>query len=197
MMRSPYPGLLINLAYAAGNWCIGFVTHSWWFITAGAYYTVLSAARFCVLTISRKSREKPDMDLFAKRITGLLLIGMSVCLIGVNTLSAVAERGKRLHEIIMIAVAAGAFAKITLAVIGMAKARHSASQAAKTLRNISLADSFVSIYSLQRSMLVSFPGMNPHEIQRFNILTGTAVWFIVLLLGINLTGGKRWNMAKS
>jgi hypothetical protein len=50
---------------------------------------------------------------------------------------------------------------------------------------------------MQRSMLQSFPGLTPAEIQIFNILTGTAVWIIVLFLGINLIGGKRINMAKS
>jgi len=44
---------------------------------------------------------------------------------------------------------------------------------------------------------VSFPGMAPHTIQLFNILTGTAVWMIVLLLGLNLIGGKYTEMAKS
>ena len=50
---------------------------------------------------------------------------------------------------------------------------------------------------MQRSMLVSFPGLEVYEIQIFNILTGTAVWLVVLLLGINLIGGKYTDMAKS
>ena len=73
----------------------------------------------------------------------------------------------------------------------------SASPVLRTLRNIALADACVSIYSLQRSMLVSFPGMEAAEIQLFNILTGTAVWLTVLFLGINLIGGKYVDMAKS
>ena len=97
----------------------------------------------------------------------------------------------------MIAIATYTFSKITVAIIGTAKAKHCISPVTMTLRNISLADAFVSIYSMQRSMLVSFPGMKPEEIQLFNILTGTAVWIIVLFLGINLIGGKRVNMAKS
>lgn len=65
------------------------------------------------------------------------------------------------------------------------------------LQSIAFADSVVSIYSLQRSMLVSFPGLQPAEIQLFNILTGTAVWIVVLFLGIGLVGGKFIDMAKS
>ncbi len=46
-------------------------------------------------------------------------------------------------------------------------------------------------------MLQSFQGMEAIHIQLLNILTGTAVWIIVLFLGINLIGGKYTNMAKS
>jgi hypothetical protein len=46
-------------------------------------------------------------------------------------------------------------------------------------------------------MLVSFPGMVAADILLLNILTGTAVWIAVLLLGINLIGGKHTEMAKS
>ena len=55
----------------------------------------------------------------------------------------------------------------------------------------------ISIYTMQRSMLVSFPGMEAAEILILNIFTGTAVWIVVLLLGINLIGGKYTDMAKS
>jgi len=194
---NPYTSLLINLFYGIGNCAIGLLSYSWWFITVGAYYAVISAARFCVMNTARQEKADPESAIFAKRTTGILLIVLSVCLIGINILSAVKERGTHFHEIVMIAVAAYSFTKITLAIIGMAKAKQDTSQIDKTLRNISFADSVVSIYSLQRSMLVSFPGMKPSEIQLFNILTGTAVWIIVLFLGINLLGGKYVHMAKS
>lgn len=195
--RNPYIGLSINFVYALGNCVIGFVAHSWWFITVGAYYAVLTATRFSVLKIEGNTKEVSDTERFVKRVTGILLVVLSLCLVGINVLSVVEERGTVFHEIIMIAIATYTFSKITVAIIGTVKARHCASPITMTLRNISLADAFVSIYSMQRSMLVSFPGMKPEEIQLFNILTGTAVWVIVLLLGINLIGGKRVNMAKS
>ena len=194
--KNPNTSFIINAAYAVGNCAVGFVSHSWWFITVGAYYTVLAAARFSVLKIGSKPGER-DVEFFARRITGVLLVALSFCLIGVNILAAVRERGTVLHEIIMIAVAVYTFTKITLAVIGMAKARCASGPVVSTLRNIALADAVVSVYTLQRSMLVSFPGMNPAEIRLMNILTGTAVWLVVLFLGINLIGGRRVDMAKS
>lgn len=195
--QSPYSSLVVNFIYALGNCTVGFLSHSWWFITVGAYYAVLAMARFSVLQVKRKASGDHDIELFARRITGILLVILSVCIVGVNILSALKERGSVFHEIIMIAIATYTFTKITIAIIGMVKAKHAASPVLKTLRNIALADACVSVYTMQRSMLQSFPGMTTAEIQIFNILTGTAVWIIVLFLGINLIGGKRVDMAKS
>ncbi len=196
-IRNPYFRLLINILYAAAHCTLGFYTQSWWFITIGAYYAVLSVTRFCMLSIKRKAKGEHDAELFATWLTGILLILLSVCIVGINILCAVKGRGTAFHEIVMIAIATYTFTKITVAIVGMVKAKKNPSPVIKTLRNISLSDACVSIYSMQRSMLVSFPGMEEGEIQLFNIFTGTAVWIVVLLLGINLIGGKHVNMAKS
>ena len=190
-----YIRLALNIAYAAGNCVVGFYAHSWWFITVGAYYSVLATTRFSVLQIQRKSKGDLESQLFAKRITGILLIVMSVCIVGVIILSALKERGTVLHEIVMIAVAAYTFTKVSVAIVRMIKASRKALPLVITLRNISLADACVSIYTMQRSMLVTFAGMAETTIKLFNILTGTAVCLTVLFLGINLIGGK--TMAES
>jgi len=197
IVKSPYTGLAINFVYALGNCVVGFLTHSWWFITVGAYYAVLAMARFSVLQVKRKAKGDHDVELFARRITGILLVVLSFCIVGVNILSAIKERGTARHEIVMITIATYTFSKITMAIIGMVKTRRTPSPALKTLRNISLADAYVSIYTMQRSMLQSFPGMDASGILLLNIFTGTAVWLVVLFLGINLIGGKRVDMAKA
>ena len=197
VVKSSYTNLVINFVYALGNCGVGFLSHSWWFVTVGAYYAVLAMARFSVLQVQRKAKGDIDIELFARHITGILLVVLSVCIVGVNILSAIKERGTAFHEIIMIAIATYTFTKITMAIIGMVQAKHAVSPVLKILRNIALADACVSVYTMQRSMLQSFPGLTPAEIQIFNILTGTAVWLIVLFLGINLIGGKKVDMAKS
>ena len=189
--------LSVNFIYALGNCIIGFYAYSWWFITVGAYYTILTVTRYSVLQIKRKADGNYDTEFFAKRITGILLVILSVCILGMNILSAKKEQGTDFHEIIMITIATYTFTKITIAIIGMVETKHTASPVLITLRNISLADACVSVCSMQRSMLQSFRGMKVNEIQLFNILTGTAAWIIVLLLGINLIGGKHTAMAKS
>lgn len=196
-VRSPYISLAFNVTYALYNCIVGFLSQSWWFVTVGAYYTVLAITRFLVLQVRRKVNCNYDIEFFVRRITGGLLVVLSLCIIGMNVLSVVKDRGVAFHEIAMITIATYTFAKITIAIIGMIKSKHSSSQILKTLRNIALADACVSLYTMQRSMLVSFGEMEKGNIILLNIFTGTAIWIVVLLLGINLIGGTYTDMAKS
>ena len=171
--------LIFNILFATYHLLLGVVESSWWLITLGAYYLILSTMRFLVL------RLKAEEGLIAG-MTGWMLIVLSVPLIGTVILSVISDRGYKLHMILMIAIAAYAFTKVTLATINMLKLRNSKSMKLVTLRNISFADAVVSIFALQRSMLVSFEGMTESEIIAMNAALGSAVCITVLLLGINL-----------
>jgi divalent metal cation (Fe/Co/Zn/Cd) transporter len=163
---------------------MGLLTSSWWLLTLGSYYFVLSLVRFVVLRTKSKER-------FTAKFTGWMLMLLSIPLVGTVILSVVRDRGLELHMIVMIAMAAYAFTKITLATINLIKARRSTSATLITLRNISFADAFVSIFALQRSMLVSFEGMREREILMMNAALGSAVCVIVFLLGGNLLRSKK------
>ena len=171
--------LIFNILFATYHLLLGVVESSWWLITLGAYYLILSTMRFLVL------RLKAEEGLIAG-MTGWMLIVLSVPLIGTVILSVISDRGYKLHMILMIAIAVYAFTKVTLATINMLKLRNSKSMKLVTLRNISFADAVVSIFALQRSMLVSFEGMTESEIIAMNAALGSAVCITVLLLGINL-----------
>ena len=176
--------LAFNIAFATYYLVKGLVTNSWWLLTLGSYYLVLSLVRFMVLRSKSKER------LIAK-FTGWMLILLSIPLVGTVILSVVRDRGHERHMIVMIALAAYAFTKITLATIKLIKARRSTSANLITLRNISFADAFVSIFALQRSMLVSFEGMTEAEIVIMNATLGSAVCVIVFLLGLNLVRNRK------
>ena len=176
--------LIFNIAFAIYHLVLGLVTSSWWLLTLGSYYLVLSIVRFMV--IRSKSKER-----FITKFTGWMLIILSISLVGTVILSVIRDRGHELHMIVMIAMATYAFTKITLATIKLIKSRRSRSATLITLRTISFADAFVSIFALQRSMLVSFEGMTETEIVIMNASLGSAVCVIVVLLGINLLRGKK------
>ena len=185
--------LSFNLAYGIYNGIIGFSSHSWWLITLCTYYIILAVTRFGVLIFNQKNKNEVSSNNFIMRFTGCLLIFLSIILAGTAYLSFESERGIKYNEILMITIAAYSFTKITLAIINLIKMRKKDSSIIKTLRYISFADALVSIFSLQRSRLVSFGGMPENEIQIFNICTGTAVYVGVFILGIILIGGKHKN----
>lgn len=176
--------LLFNMAYSAYHGILGITTHSWWFFTLGIYYAILSIVRFAVLRHRGKKH-------FIVPFTGIMLMMLSLSLVGTVILSFVKDRGTEFPLVVMLAIAVYAFTKITLATIKWIKARKSQSVKLITLRNISFADAFVSIFSLQRSMLVSFEGMSEIEIRIMDVATGSAVCIIVFLLGLNLLQRNR------
>lgn len=176
--------LIFNIAFAIYYFVLGLVTSSWWLLTLGSYYLILSIVRFAVLRSKSKER-------FITEFTGWMLILLSISLAGTVILSVTRDRGHELHKIVMIAMAAYAFTKITLATIKFIKARKSTSARLITLLNISFADAFVSIFALQRSMLVTFRGMTEAEIVIMNAALGSAVCMIVFLLGLNLVKNKK------
>ncbi len=175
--------LLFNMVYSAYHIIFGIATYSWWFFTIGIYYAILSIVRFAVLR--RKVNKR-----FLVQFTGAMLMVLSLSLVGTVILAFVKDRGTVFPLIAMLAIATYTFTKITLATIKWITARKSQSAKLITLRNISFADAFVSIFSLQRSMLVSFEGMTEMEIRIMNVATGSAVCIIVFLLGLNLLHTK-------
>lgn len=182
----------LNLLFALYHGILGIWTASWWLLTVGAYYSVLSVMRFAVV------RSREENGTFVMRAVGVMFFLLSVILIGTVYMTLFYQDSAKYHEIVMITMALYAFSKLTFAVIRYAKGGKDPAPLALTLRSIAVADASVSIFTLQRSMLVSFEGMNVQDITLMNALTGTAVWVIVTLFGINLVTKKGFfKMAKS
>ncbi len=181
--------LIMNVAFGAYHLVFGVLSNSWWLLTLGTYYLILSIVRFAVLQTKGKER-------FITKFAGWMLMALSIPLAGTVILSVMRDRGRQFHMIVMIAIAVYAFTKITLATINLVKSRRSTSATLITLRNISFADALVSIFALQRSMLVSFEGMAESEILIMNATLGSAVCIVVFLLGLNLIRNKSNSLTK-
>ena len=190
-----FASFVLNITYGIGNAIVGFMTFSWWFITLTAYYVILSIMRLALVLSEKQSKtQNTEKEVFAKRFSGVMLICLSVVLIGTVILTIKQDIGTKFHEVVMITIATYTFTKLVFAIINLCKSKKVNVPIIKALRNISLADAAVSIFSLQRSMLSSFAGMEIADIRLFNALTGTAVCIIVLILGINLLRKetKKW-----
>ena len=176
----------IDTVYAVGNLFVGITENSWWFTMTGVYYLILSATRFTVLIVN-----KTKQAYFTPKFTGCMLMSTALPLLGIALLCSVRDAGSKFHEIIMITIALYAFSRITLAIINLIKFRKHKSAVEVSLRSISLATAFVSIASLQRSMLVSFGSMSTDEIRLFNVMTSIGVCILVFLIGLLLFRGTR------
>ena len=178
---------IINGTYAIGNLVLGIVGSSYWFITTGAYFLFLCGMRVgCISALHSKNEKR----IYVGRLVGLLLIFLCVVLIGSIILSDRLDVVKPIHKIVMIAIAAFTTAKTTMAIVNIVKVRKTGNPIWAAIRNISCADATGSILTTQRSMLVSFGGMEVSTIRLMNLLIGAGVCLIVLLLGIRLLKRK-------
>ena len=178
---------IINLVFAIYNCVLGMASYSWWFIAVGAYYIVLSIMRITVIAFSSKDRKN---ERFIMRFSGIMIFILSLVLCAIVYMTINQLGAVKYHEIAMITIALYAFTKLTIAVCEFVKSRKNPSPYIKTLRSISFADGVVAIYSLQRSMLVSFEGMSEANIMLFNTLSGIGMCIIVVFTGLNLILGK-------
>ena len=175
--------MIINGAYAVGNFVLGIRNHSYWFVTLGAYFFILSLMRFgCINALRTKSAKTQ----YIGRFTGILFIFLCLVMSGSMILSNRFDVTEPVHEIVMLIIATYTTAKTVLAVVNIVEVRKTGNPIWISLRNISCADAAVSILSMQRSMLVSFGSMDIGRIKLMNILTGLAVCLLILYLGMRM-----------
>ncbi len=190
-------GLIFNLAYSTYNGALGVIYLSPWFVASCGYYLLLGLMRFTALWGNRKQNIKKEYRLMG--VSGGMLLFLSLILSVILYISLKEERATAYGTIIMITIAAYTFTKITLAIIKGVKYRSNPSPTVKTLHYVRYAEIAVSVFTMQKSMLVSFGEASKSDVFIFNLLTGLAVCIFASVLGILLimkSKGKG-KMAKS
>ncbi len=184
---------MFNLLYALYNCVLGVLNLSLWFIAMCAFYGILATMRFSAVLCERNQHRSPsdDTEIFVMKLSGILLFTLGVVLAAVNYISLSQNIAVKYGEITMITIAAYTFTKITMAIVRAVKQRRDPSPLLRTIRNIGYADVSASILTLQRSMLVSFEGMDDRQARLMNSLTGAAVCLFVLMLGLSMTAKSR------
>lgn len=182
-------GLAVNLLSALGHGALGLWMGSAWYLILGAYYAILAVMRFGTV------RFRGD-ETFILRFCGWMLIFLAVVLGQTVVMGRYFDKAVRHHRIVMIALAAWTFYKMTLAIINVVRARRSPSPRLRTIRSIACVSAAASVVTLQRSMLATFGGISSETL--FNTLTGSAACIYMLLTGVNMiANGGLWKMAKS
>lgn len=186
VILSAAAGFGLNLAYALYHGVIGIMTDSLWFLLLCAYYMILSVIRFSAVLYDYQSTKNNTSfsEQFLFRFLGGMLILLTVILAASSWLSFRYDVAVVYSEIMMITIATYTFYKIIIAIVNAIKVRKQQSLWLIAIRNIGCADAAASLLTLQRSMLVSFEGMNSRDIELMNGLTGAGVCLLTTALGI-------------
>ena len=177
-----------NLLYAIYHCVLGILNLSFWFIAMCAFYGILAIMRFSAVLCERNHQKSPDNDteLFVMKLSGILLVILSIVLATVSYISLSQNIAAKHGEIIMITIATYTFYKIAMAIVKAVKQHKNPSPLLRTIRNIGYAEVAASILTLQRSMLASIGSMNAENIHFMNAVTGAVVCLFVLILGLSM-----------
>lgn len=176
--------MCINLLYALYNGILGICTSSLWFLTMGAYYTILGVMRFFAVLYARQNRRSYEAGCFVMRLSGILLLVLTVVLWGSVYLSFEFDTAVRHSLPVMLSIATYTFYKVVMAIVNSVKARKIPEPLLYAIRGIGCADAAAALFSLQKSMIASFGDTASAGSRLGNALTGIAVCLFVLCLAI-------------
>ena len=182
---------LVSVAYVVLHIVLAFLTgYYFWYLSLATYYGLLVAMRGGIVLYQRKKGRTEQEDTLLQRKTeirkyrtcGILLTAVPLCLTIPLLQIFYLDRAFVKDEIMVIAFAAYAFYKITMAILGEVNAKKQTDLTLRALRHISLADGLVAIFSLQTALLFSYGAGGGYAVA--NLATGSAVCLLTIALGI-------------
>ena len=123
IMLSATVGFALNLLYAIYHLVLGVLNLSFWFIAMCAFYGILATMRFSAVLCERSRQKSPsnDTELFVMKLSGVLLVILSIVLATVSYISLSQNIAAKHGEIIMITIATYTFYKIAMAIVKAVK----------------------------------------------------------------------------
>lgn len=155
---SLYGTLLWNTAYAVFQLGLGFWHHTFWYYSLAGYYICLAVMRFFLVRHTRrhKAGERQREELIKYRSCGVLFLIMNLTLSVMIFFMVYWNRSFKHHEITTIAMAAYTFTTMMVSIFNVAKYRKFGSPVYSASKAISLAASWVSLLTLESTMLTTF-----------------------------------------
>ncbi len=189
---------VFNMLFALYNQILGTVSNSLWFTVISGYYIILGAMRLGVVFSHRQSLAEaaPEKLIASKQSTrkfcGILLLALAFEFGATVYLSLTLDIATKYDKFIMISIAIYTAVRLFFAIKNMLRAHLRRSALHSMLRDISCADAAASVFTLIRSLTVSFDGfILPLAL---NIAVGGLVFLFVLFLAVNMLrrhGGKK------
>lgn len=172
---------IINVAFISFVTVMAFMSKTAWYFTITVYYIILAIMKGNVFYSKRKYNTE-EKQAKTYRFSGIMFIVMTLVFSGVIVLIYKANHYFEYAGLLIYAVAAFTFYKLTLAIINIFKARKHDDMYLQNIRNINLASALISIIILQVALFQAFsPELN---VGIANALTGGGVSAVILVLGI-------------
>lgn len=172
---------ILNVAYISFVFVMAIMSKTAWYFTITVYYVVLAFMKGNVF-YSKKKYGTGVKEARAFRFSGIMFVVMTIVFSGVIVLIYKANHYFEYAGLLIYAVAAFTFYKLTLAIYNIFKAKKHDSLYIQNIRNINLANALISIIMLQVALFQAFsPASN---LGFANALTGAGVSAVILFLGI-------------
>lgn len=184
---SLYGSLLWNTVYGVFQLWLGYVHHTFWFYSLGAYYIFLAVMRFFLVSHTRahKPGEKMAAELIRYRACGWIFLVMNLALTLIIFFMVYWNRTFVHHEITTIAMAAYTFTAFTVAIVNLIRYRKYNSPVYSASKAISLTAACVSMLTLESTMLTTWgQEESPLFRQLMLALTGIAVSGFIVVMAI-------------
>ncbi len=178
--------LAITLAFAFYNGFLGLYHGSLWYGTICVYYIVLVFLRGLTIAASkkysfRKNRRNSGIVYFS---VSFLLLLLNICLVVPVSMMVKQQRPVNMTLIPSIMMAAYTTYKVTMAAINLRKRRVSSDTLVWLLRKINLIDAFVSILTLQNTLIMVHSEGKGIDMLSFTAVTSGIIWITVLILSV-------------
>ena len=173
--------VLITFLFAIYNLFLGIRYSDSWGISIAIYYLCLIVARLSFLIVEKKIRKnekvlKEEIRRKTYIYLSIFMFFIDFCLIAPITLMIIHPKDVYFGLIPSIAVAAYTTYKITIAIINYVKVKKYNNIMFKFVRELSVIDAFVSILTLQHTLIMVNGGMTAQMLK-----LSSATSFIILL----------------
>lgn len=193
--------LIINISYAVFQGVFAILSHSIWFGALATYYISISLIRGGIIYVThRKSKNKENFTLVNQlksyRNCGIYLVLLNFSLTGALVQLVLSNQTFKYAGLMIYCMATYTFYKLTMSVYNLFKAKKHNDYTIQSIRNLSFADSLVSILALQTALLYEFaPNQN---VDLPNALTGGAVSIAIIVIGLYMaiSGNKKLKNTK-
>ncbi len=115
--------LTFNVLYAVWEIICGIYYQSYWFVTLGCYYLLLTLARLLLLREAHGRKEARQAEWKRYRACGILLLFLNLILSGIIVLAVIGHQGSHYAGYLIYAMAAYTTCKIVIAIRSLVKYR--------------------------------------------------------------------------